>query len=58
MVQRFASLPHAGHFVTPGSMGGYWLWSKGMARDLAPADGARASCGSEAELVSAARVID
>ena len=46
MVQRFASLPHAGHLVLPCSMGVQGDWSNGMASDLAPADGARSSCGS------------
>ena len=47
MVQRFASLPHATHLVTPGSIFGQRDWSKGMQSDLAPAEGARSSVGAE-----------
>lgn len=43
MVHRLASLPHAGHLVLPGSIGVQRDWSKGMASDLAPAEGARSS---------------
>jgi len=46
MVQRFASCPHATHFVFPGSMGSHLDWSKGIHKDFAPADGARSSVGS------------
>lgn len=47
MVHLLASFPHAGHFVLPGSIGVHWDWSNGIAKDLAPADGARSSWGSE-----------
>lgn len=46
MVHRFASFPQAGHFVLPGSIFDQRDWSKGMASDFAPADGARSSWGS------------
>lgn len=48
IVHLFASLPHAGHFVLPGSIAGYEDWSNGIHNDFAPALGARSSCGSEA----------
>jgi hypothetical protein len=47
MVHRFAALPHAGHFVLPCSMAGHRACSNGIASDLAPAEGARSSCGSD-----------
>ena len=47
MVHRLASLPQAGHLVLPASIGAHFDRSNGMARDLAPADGARSSCGSD-----------
>jgi hypothetical protein len=43
MVQRLASVPHAGHFVWPGTIGSQRAWSNGIARDLAPAEGALSS---------------
>lgn len=47
MVHRLASFPQAGHFVLPDSIGVHRDWSNGMASDLAPAEGARSSCGSD-----------
>ena len=47
MVHPLASLPHAGHLVLPGSIDVYRDWSKGIASDLALAEGARLSCGSD-----------
>jgi hypothetical protein len=58
MVHLLASVPHAGHLVLPGTMGVQRDWSNGMARDLAPADGARSSCGSElvTEMMSISKI--
>lgn len=47
IVHLLASWPHAVHLVLPGSIAGQRDWSNGIARDLAPALGARSSVGSD-----------